>query len=155
MEGKIITTLLSVMGTHSHNDATQTYPWWLPTHVPVWQCRWMGGINKRQGVYSCSSRESTDRTMLCTLCHKALSQTCYRKGCSFWHIQLFNHDALYLCMLKFAIKNGDVGGVLNILMHWMIMFRGTGKMPKYADALFHVLINLKRMNPKLQWEGIP
>ena len=33
----------------------------------------------------------------------------------------------------------------------MLMFRGTGKMPKYADALFHLLAHLKRMDPRLQY----
>lgn len=30
------------------------------------------------------------------------------------------------------------------------MFRGTGKMPKYADALFHLLAWLKQMDPRLR-----
>ena len=105
-----------------------------------------------------------DRESICTVAKKVLTALCsarcvaklrckpaIKRDVPFENIQLFNCDALYLCMLKFAIKNGDVGGVLNILMHWMIMFRGTGKMPKYADVLFHVLINLKQMNLKLWW----
>jgi len=51
----------------------------------------------------------------------------------------------HLRALKYSIKRGDVGSVINILSHWMVMFRGTGKMPKYADALFHLLAYLKRM----------
>lgn len=66
------------------------------------------------------------------------------------NICLFNRDALYLRQLKFAIKRGDVGGVLDIATHWMLMFRGTGKMPKYADALFHLLVDLRTMDPKLR-----
>jgi hypothetical protein len=66
------------------------------------------------------------------------------------NIILFNRDALILRELSHAVKRGDIGSVVNILYHWMLMFRGTGKMPKYADALFHVLIELKRMDPKLR-----
>ncbi|KAF8058008.1 hypothetical protein FPV67DRAFT_540810 [Lyophyllum atratum] len=32
----------------------------------------------------------------------------------------------------------------------MIMFRGTGKMPKYADAVFHLLVDLRTMKPELR-----
>ena len=30
------------------------------------------------------------------------------------------------------------------------MFWGTGKMPKYADALFHLIMDLKMMDPRLR-----
>lgn len=66
------------------------------------------------------------------------------------NIILFNRDALFLRIFKFAIKRGDVGQVTNVLAHWMVMFRGTGKMPKYADALFHVIVSLKQMDPRLR-----
>lgn len=66
------------------------------------------------------------------------------------NICLFNRDALYLRQLKFGVKRGDVGAILDIATHWMLMFRGTGKMPKYADALFHILVDLKSMHPKLR-----
>ncbi|KAJ7458457.1 hypothetical protein FB451DRAFT_1507639 [Mycena latifolia] len=46
--------------------------------------------------------------------------------------------------------DGDVGTVLNVLTHWMVMFRGTGSMPKYADALFELINNLKRWPPALR-----
>ena len=82
----------------------------------------MGGINK-------------DREFICAVARKGLTELCSARRVAklcrkpaiemdvpFENIQLFNCDALYLCMLKFAIKNGDVRGVLNILMHWMIMF---------------------------------
>ena len=71
----------------------------------------------------------------------------------FENIQLFNCDALKLWALKYSIKQGDVGTVINILADWMLMFRGTGKMPKYADALFHLLMSLKRMDAQL-WYGV-
>lgn len=66
------------------------------------------------------------------------------------NVILFNRDALILHILKYAVRHGDIGGVVNVLSYWMIMFCGTGKMPKYADALFHVLATLKLMNPKLR-----
>ncbi|KAJ6582441.1 hypothetical protein B0H10DRAFT_1756651, partial [Mycena sp. CBHHK59/15] len=66
------------------------------------------------------------------------------------NISLFNRDALTLLALRAAVKRGDVGGVLCISAHWMVMFRGTGHMPKYADAVFRVLTELKSMHPKLR-----
>ncbi|KAF8165833.1 hypothetical protein B0H34DRAFT_794172 [Crassisporium funariophilum] len=66
------------------------------------------------------------------------------------NICLFNRDSLLLRQLKYAIKQGDVGAVLDIITHLMLAFRGTGKTPKYADALFHIVVNLKRMDPVLR-----
>ncbi|KAJ6530447.1 hypothetical protein B0H10DRAFT_1861914 [Mycena sp. CBHHK59/15] len=66
------------------------------------------------------------------------------------NISLFNRDALTLLALRAAVKRGDVGGVLCISAHWMVMFRGTGHMPKYADAVFRILTELKSMHPKLR-----
>ncbi|KAJ6610952.1 hypothetical protein B0H10DRAFT_2165950 [Mycena sp. CBHHK59/15] len=63
---------------------------------------------------------------------------------------LCNHDMLLLLLFTTSIKSGDVGMVLNILAHWMVMFRGTGSMPKYADALFELINNLKRWPPALR-----
>jgi hypothetical protein len=59
------------------------------------------------------------------------------------NIMLFLYHELMLCEFGHAIKCGDVGSVVNILAHWMVIFQGTGKMPKYADALFHLLVSLK------------
>ncbi|KAJ6583733.1 hypothetical protein B0H10DRAFT_2234709 [Mycena sp. CBHHK59/15] len=59
------------------------------------------------------------------------------------NISLFNRDALTLLALRAAVKRGDVGGVLCISAHWMVMFRGTGHMPKYADAVFRVLTGIR------------
>lgn len=50
------------------------------------------------------------------------------------NIILFNHDTLTLRELKYAIKRGDIGSVVNILALWMTEFRGTGSMPRYAEA---------------------
>ncbi|KAJ7758073.1 hypothetical protein B0H14DRAFT_2404501 [Mycena olivaceomarginata] len=63
---------------------------------------------------------------------------------------LCNHDMLLLLIFTASIKSGDVGLVVNILAHWMVMFRGTGSMPKYADALFELIVNLKRWPPSLR-----
>ncbi|KAJ7821792.1 hypothetical protein B0H14DRAFT_2371177, partial [Mycena olivaceomarginata] len=57
---------------------------------------------------------------------------------------LSNHDMLLLLLFTTSIKSGDVSMVLNILAHWMVMFRGTGSMPKYAYALFEVINNLEK-----------
>ena len=66
------------------------------------------------------------------------------------NIILFNRDALILCALTAAIKRGDVGTVINALAHWMLTFRGSGKMPKYADAVFHTLMDIKTMDSQLR-----
>jgi hypothetical protein len=66
------------------------------------------------------------------------------------NIMLFLYYALLLREFGHAIKRGDVGSVVNILAHWMVIFHGTEKMPKYADALFHLLVSLKRMKPQLR-----
>ncbi|KAJ7881271.1 hypothetical protein B0H14DRAFT_2193208, partial [Mycena olivaceomarginata] len=63
---------------------------------------------------------------------------------------LCNHDMLLLLLFTTSIKSGDVGMVLNILAHWMVMFRGTGSMPKYADALFELINNLRKWPPALR-----
>jgi len=95
---------------------------------------------------------------------KVLNECC--SGChmaKLWHEQpskcdvplenicLFNRDCLYLRQLKYAIKWGDVGAVLDIITHSMLAFCGTGKTPKYADALFSMVIHLKRMEPKVRY----
>lgn len=78
-----------------------------------------------------------------------------KRDIPFENIQLFNRDSLILRALKHSVKRGDIGSVINILAHWMLMFRGTGKMPKYADALFHLLAYLKRMHPRLRYVLLP
>jgi hypothetical protein len=74
-----------------------------------------------------------------------------KRDIPFENIILFNHDALKLRALKYSIKRGDVGTVINILADWMLMFWGTGKMLKYADALFHLLVSLRRMDSQLRY----
>ena len=67
------------------------------------------------------------------------------------NICLFNRDCLYLRQLKYTIKRGDVGAVLDVITHSMLAFRGTGKTPKYADALFNMIVRVKRMEPKVRY----
>lgn len=110
---------------------------------------WVVSITERGSI------RETARKILTELCSarwvaKLRRESAPKRDVPYENIQLFNRDALYLRILKYAIKSGDVGSVLNVLTHWMLMFRGTGKMPKYADTLFHVLVGLKRMDPKLR-----
>ena len=63
------------------------------------------------------------------------------------NVMLFNQDALILKELRSSIREGDIGRVVNVLSCWMVEFRGTGSMPKYADALFETLTKLKQMDP--------
>jgi hypothetical protein len=63
---------------------------------------------------------------------------------------LFNADAIILRVLLRAVKYGEIGRVVDVLAHWMLAFRGTGSMPKYADAVFQMLADLKRMDEKLR-----
>jgi hypothetical protein len=88
----------------------------------------------------------------CVAGHRQLPEE--KRDIPFENIRLFNRDSLILRALKYSIKRGDVGSVINILSHWMLMFRGTGKMPKYADALFHLLTHLKRMDPRLRYSPL-
>jgi hypothetical protein len=67
------------------------------------------------------------------------------------NIVLFNRDALILAVLTASIKQGDIGAVVNVLVHWMVMFRGSGKMPKYSDAMFRTIMDLKTMDPCLRY----
>ena len=63
-------------------------------------------------------------------------------------IILFNHASILLHKLVYAIKQ-DVGQVINILVHWMVMFCRMGKMLKYVDALFHLLVSFKHVGPHM------
>ncbi|KAF8141068.1 hypothetical protein K438DRAFT_2114906 [Mycena galopus ATCC 62051] len=89
---------------------------------------------------------------LCSACRvsKLRCQSATKCDPIFENISLFNRDTLTLLALRAAVKHGDVGGVLCVSTHWMVMFHGTGHMPKYADAIFCVLTELKSMHPKLR-----
>ena len=109
--------------------------------IGIKDCKEISNISKKVHLELCSARHVAKLPQLPDS----------KRDIPFENIQLFNHDALKLQALKYSIKRGDVGSVINILSHWMLMFRGTGKMPKYADALFHLLAYLKRMNPRLRY----
>jgi hypothetical protein len=90
---------------------------------------------------------------LCSACHvsELRRRPSKDRDVPLENIILFNRDALILLEYGDAIKRGDIGSVLNVLSYWMAMFRGTGKMPKYADVLFYLLTRLKQMNPTLRF----
>lgn len=69
---------------------------------------------------------------------------------TFENIILANRDMLLYIELVASIKCGDVRHVLNVLSHWMVMMRGTGSMPKYADALLQVWLMLDSWPKELQ-----
>lgn len=108
-----------------------------------------------QGLRSHSEVEAVAKKIHNTLCsgshvYRLRREKPQKRDVPHENIILFNRDALHLRQLKYAIKRGDVGTVLDLITHLMLAFRGTGKTPKYADALFHIVVNLKRMDPKLR-----
>ncbi|KLO05473.1 hypothetical protein SCHPADRAFT_862359, partial [Schizopora paradoxa] len=64
------------------------------------------------------------------------------------NIILFNHEALTLREFRYTIRRGDIGSVVGVLAFWMIEFRGTGSMPKYAEAILDCLLRLREMGDK-------
>lgn len=63
---------------------------------------------------------------------------------------LYNRDALFYIEFVHAIKQGDIGRVINVLRIWMVMMRGVNTMPKYADAIFETLARVDTFHPKLK-----
>jgi hypothetical protein len=109
------------------------------------------------------TEELTDRQSISDIALKIQQELCsarrvaklrrlpaHKRDVPLENIILFNRDTLILRELQSAIKRGDIGSVLNVLAHWMVTFRGSGKMPKYADALFRLITEFKTMNPKLR-----
>jgi hypothetical protein len=111
---------------------------------------WISGVKTRNEICTVVKKIQTElcsaRRVSC-LRRKSLIQ----RDVPLENIILFNHASIFLHEFGHAIEHGDVGRVINILVHWMVMFRGTGKMPKYADALFHLLVSLKRMTPCVRY----
>ncbi|KAJ7669167.1 hypothetical protein B0H14DRAFT_3692675 [Mycena olivaceomarginata] len=107
-------------------------------------------------VSSCETWAAKVHQQLCSArrVSKLRRQPASKRDPIFENISLFNRDALTLLALRAAVKRGDVGGVLCVSAHWMVMFRGTGHMPKYADAIFRVLTELKSMHPKLRYGSV-
>jgi len=108
--------------------------------------RWVSSITRFGEVKHVARKIFTE---LCSVCQAA--QLCCRTehDVPLENIILFLCDALILCAYTAAIKRGDIGTVLNVIAHWMVMFHGTGKMPKYADAFFATVMDLKTMKPNL------
>jgi hypothetical protein len=107
--------------------------------VPDWQA--VRDVAAKIHQQLCSARQVS----------KLRRQPAQKRDPIYENINLFNKDALTLLALRAAVKRGDVGGVLCVSAHWMVMFRGTGRMPKYADAVFRVITELKLMYPKLRY----
>ncbi|KAJ7829326.1 hypothetical protein B0H13DRAFT_2372690 [Mycena leptocephala] len=63
---------------------------------------------------------------------------------------LYNRDALFYIEFTRAIKQGDIGRVLNVLAIWMVMMRTPKTMPRYADAIFETLVRIKKFPPRLR-----
>ncbi|KAF8148588.1 hypothetical protein B0H34DRAFT_785583 [Crassisporium funariophilum] len=110
---------------------------------------WVTGIQSVEDVQRVAQRVHDE---LCSgqRVHQLRRESPAKRDIPLKNICLFNRDSLLLRQLKYAIKRGDVGVVLDIITHLMLAFRGTGKTPKYADALFHIVVNLKQMDPVLR-----
>ncbi|TDL15504.1 hypothetical protein BD410DRAFT_684999, partial [Rickenella mellea] len=63
---------------------------------------------------------------------------------------LYNRDALLYIEFVAAIKCGDIGRVVNTLRVYVVMMRGVGSMPKYADAVFETLGQLDKYPENLR-----
>ncbi|KIM89792.1 hypothetical protein PILCRDRAFT_2083 [Piloderma croceum F 1598] len=102
---------------------------------------WVVGLKDREEVHQAAKKIHVE------LCSPRCVSRMRRFPLPQWdvpleNIMLFLYYALLLRKFGHAIKHGDVGSVVNILAHWMVIFCGTGKMPKYADALFYLLVSL-------------
>lgn len=59
---------------------------------------------------------------------------------------LRNRDELFYLELHHAIKSGDIGRVEDTFMHWIFMFKATGK-HKYAHHMLQTMLNLEDLYP--------
>lgn len=91
-----------------------------------------------------------DRLFSTTVVDEARSLPDDQRDHTFENIVLYNRDALFYVVLVRAIKRGDIGCVVNVLRAWMVMMRGVGAMPKYADAIFETLAHLRTWPEKLR-----
>lgn len=86
-------------------------------------------------------------------CFRTMEATCWcDKGHSLWEhpaLQPQFTDIICLKVFNQTQWHTDIGSVINILAHWMLMFHRMGKTLKYVDALFHLLAYLKQMHPQL------
>ena len=108
---------------------------------------WVSQVADYQSIHDITSKIFTN---LCSARRVTKLRQLKKRDLPLENIILFNCDALIMRELRAAIRRGDIGSVVNVLAHWVVMFRGSGKMPKYADVLFHVLTDLKTMKPQLR-----
>ena len=110
--------------------------------------KWVSSVNSHRSIKDVA-RQVFEH--LCSACRVSKLRRETERDIPHENIILFNRDALILLVLTTSIKRGDIGAVVNVLAHWMVMFRGSGKMPKYSDAMFRTLMDLKVMDPCLRY----
>ncbi|KLO10804.1 hypothetical protein SCHPADRAFT_832004 [Schizopora paradoxa] len=119
-------------------------------HVPNYDLdSWVAKVASYEEVKSIAEkvqRELTSRRKVYTMRRKPDDE----RDFALENVILFNNDALTLREFQHAVRDGDIGRVVNVLTLWMLEFRGTGSMPKYADMLYRVLKRLKEMHPALR-----
>ena len=128
----------------------------LPTNILDGFWLFCPGNNLKKWVSSVSSYDIIKDVakqvfeQLCSVCKVSKLRRLPDHDIPLENIILFNRNALILAVLTASIKQGDIGAVVNVLAHWMVMFRGSGKMPKYSDAIFRTIMDLKTMDPCLR-----
>jgi len=61
-----------------------------------------------------------------------------------------NCNSLFYIAFISAIKQGDIGCIVNVLCLWMVMMQSTATMPKYTDAIFESLAQVNTYEPWLK-----
>lgn len=84
------------------------------------------------------STEILDTLFNAQVVEKMRRKTLAERDVIFENTILLNRDIIIYVEMVAAVKRGDIGTVMNIMWHWAVMMRGTGAMPKYADALLKV-----------------
>ena len=69
-------------------------------------------------------------------CHTMLKNQLYQ-----------NCNSLFYIVFISAIKQGDIGCVINVLYLWMVMMQSTATMPEYTDAIFESLAQVNTQEP--------
>ena len=108
---------------------------------------WIFGVKTQDKILTVAKKIQTE---LCSAQHiSQLHRKCLiQREVPLESIILFNHASILLHKIVYAIKR-DVGQVINILVHWLVMFCRMGKMLKYVDALFHLLVSFKHVGPHM------
>ena len=82
---------------------------------------WVADVTDRGVVTAVAKKVHTE---LCSAC--SVAEMCKfpasKRDVPLENIKLFIRDSLILRILKYAIKRGNVGSVINVLSHWMLMF---------------------------------